>query len=61
MVNQNTCPLCQSRMNGQKCSNGRDCHYEGAGETPEARAQRWAQHGEWDRTSGGNAYGYYEE
>lgn len=47
-------------MNGQKCSN-RDCHYEGAGETPEARAQRWALHGEWDRTSGGNAYGHYEE
>ena len=58
----NTCPNCQTRVHNYKCTN-RDCNYTGVGETPEQRANRWAtQHnGVWDRTSGGNAYGHYED
>ena len=54
-----TCPLCNWEVSQGVCHN-RWCKYRGPGlnlQEKKARLERYAD----ERTSGGNAYGHYEE
>lgn len=55
----NKCPLCNHDVS-ENCCHNRHCHYRGPGESRQQQEARLNQYVE-ERTSGGNAYGHYEE
>lgn len=55
----NKCPYCNHEVSEGACWN-RYCDYRGPGETKQQQSARLGQYVD-ERTSGGNAYGHYED